>query len=118
MLSPVGDSRPPAGAVHRVKAPSLLRAAIGDLVAKARDGDAGNGRSADHGSGAPSVAWVLDGAAGTAAVGSYAEVAALFNEYAQLGVTEFVLSGYPQRVEIHHVGQGVLPLFAHAPAGV
>ncbi len=53
---------------------------------------------------------LLRDGAGTAAVGSYDEVAALFDEYAQLGVTEFVLSGYPQIDEIGHVGTGVLPV--------
>ncbi|EKF23115.1 luciferase-like monooxygenase family protein [Mycolicibacterium hassiacum DSM 44199] len=61
---------------------------------------------------------LLRDGAGTAAVGCYADVAALFGEYIEVGATEFVLSGYPQRVEIHHVGKGVLPLFAQAPAGV
>ena len=53
---------------------------------------------------------LLRDGAGTAAIGSYADVAAVFEEYAALGVTEFVLSGYPQKVEIEHVGAGVLPL--------
>jgi len=58
---------------------------------------------------------VRDGA-GTAAVGSYAEVAALFAEYRRIGVSEFILSGYPQIDEIRYVGGGVLPLFAPAHA--
>jgi alkanesulfonate monooxygenase len=53
---------------------------------------------------------LLRDGAGTAAVGSYDDVAAVFEEYAALGITEFVLSGYPQAVEIDHVGAGVLPL--------
>ena len=52
---------------------------------------------------------LLRDGAGTAAIGSYERVAEVFREYAALGVTEFVLSGYPQSVEIVHVGQGVLP---------
>ncbi|WP_328358182.1 LLM class flavin-dependent oxidoreductase [Mycobacterium sp. NBC_00419] len=56
---------------------------------------------------------VRDGA-GTAAVGSYADVAALFEEYARLGISEFVLSGYPQIDEIAHVGSGVLPVVRDA----
>jgi alkanesulfonate monooxygenase len=59
---------------------------------------------------------LLRDGAGTAATGSYEEVAAVFEEYARIGVTEFVLSGYPQADEIRHVGEGVLPLFAGVPA--
>lgn len=61
---------------------------------------------------------LLRDGAGTAATGSYEQVAAVFEEYARVGVTEFVLSGYPQADEIRHVGEGVLPLFAgvHADA--
>lgn len=53
---------------------------------------------------------LLRDGAGTAAVGSYDDVAALFDEYASLGISEFVLSGYPQIEEIAHVGTGVLPV--------
>lgn len=60
---------------------------------------------------------LLRDGAGTAATGSYAEVAAVFDEYARLGVTEFILSGYPQAEEIRHVGEGVLPILGvQAPA--
>lgn len=53
---------------------------------------------------------LLRDGAGTAATGSYEEVAAVFEEYTRLGVTEFILSGYPQAEEIRHIGAGVLPL--------
>ena len=53
---------------------------------------------------------LLRDGAGTAATGSYEEVADVFAEYARLGVSEFILSGYPQADEIRHVGAGVLPL--------
>lgn len=59
---------------------------------------------------------LLRDGAGTAAIGSYEEVAAVFDEYRRLGISEFILSGYPQSVEIDHVGRGVLPLLASAPA--
>ena len=52
---------------------------------------------------------VRDGA-GTAAVGSYTDVAAVLGRYVDVGATEFILSGYPQIDEIRHVGEGVVPL--------
>ncbi|MBI5339180.1 MAG: LLM class flavin-dependent oxidoreductase [Mycolicibacterium rufum] len=52
---------------------------------------------------------VRDGA-GTAAVGSYTDVAAVLGRYVAVGATEFILSGYPQIDEIRHVGEGVVPL--------
>jgi alkanesulfonate monooxygenase len=53
---------------------------------------------------------LLRDGAGTAATGSYEDVAAVLEEYSRLGITEFILSGYPQAQEIQHVGRGVLPL--------
>jgi alkanesulfonate monooxygenase len=59
---------------------------------------------------------LLRDGAGTAATGSYEEVADLIKEYARLGISEFTLSGYPQIEEIRHVGEGVLPLLNVAAA--
>jgi alkanesulfonate monooxygenase len=62
---------------------------------------------------------LLRDGAGTAATGSYDDVAGLFREYARLGISEFILSGYPQAEEIAHVGTGVVPLLSQrtsAPA--
>lgn len=50
------------------------------------------------------------GGAGTALVGSHEEVANRIEEYATLGIDEFVLSGYPHLEEAYWFGEGVLPL--------
>ncbi len=52
------------------------------------------------------------GGAGTALVGSYVEVADRIEEYADLGLSEFVLSGYPHLEEAYWFGEGVLPILA------
>jgi alkanesulfonate monooxygenase len=55
---------------------------------------------------------LVRGGAGTALVGSYAEVAQRIAEYNDLGIDEFILSGYPHLEEAYHVGEGVMPLLA------
>lgn len=50
------------------------------------------------------------GGAGTALVGSHEEVAARIEEYAAVGIGEFILSGYPHLEELYWFGEGVLPL--------
>jgi alkanesulfonate monooxygenase len=52
---------------------------------------------------------LVRGGAGTALVGSYAEVAERIAEYHELGIDEFILSGYPHLEEAYQVGEGVLP---------
>jgi len=52
---------------------------------------------------------LVRGGAGTALVGSHAEVADLIEEYASLGIDEFILSGYPHLEEAYWFGEGVLP---------
>jgi alkanesulfonate monooxygenase len=47
--------------------------------------------------------------AGTALVGSHAEVASLLEEYADLGVEHFILSGQPHLEEAYWFGEGVIP---------
>ncbi|MGF7124683.1 LLM class flavin-dependent oxidoreductase [Rhodococcus sp. BE178] len=53
---------------------------------------------------------LVRGGAGTALVGSHAEVAALIEEYRAAGIDEFVLSGAPHLEEAYWFGEGVLPL--------
>src|SRR5205814_9917744 len=52
------------------------------------------------------------GGAGTALVGSHTEVADRIQQYAELGIEEFVLSGYPHLEEAYWFGEGVLPELA------
>lgn len=52
---------------------------------------------------------LVRGGAGTALVGSYAQVAERIGEYREAGLGHFVLSGYPHLEEAYHVGEGVVP---------
>jgi alkanesulfonate monooxygenase len=52
---------------------------------------------------------LVRGGAGTAMVGSHAQIADLIEEYASAGISEFVLSGYPHLEEAYRFGEGVLP---------
>lgn len=53
---------------------------------------------------------LVRGGAGTALVGSYQDVAERIEEYQQLGVDSFTLSGYPHLEEAIHLGNALLPL--------
>lgn len=55
---------------------------------------------------------LIRGGAGTALVGSHAEIADRIEEYAEIGIREFVLSGYPHLEEAYRFGEGVLPELA------
>ena len=55
---------------------------------------------------------LVRGGAGTAMVGSHAEVADLIEQYVAVGIDEFVLSGYPHLEEAYWFGEGVLPELA------
>jgi alkanesulfonate monooxygenase len=48
--------------------------------------------------------------AGTALVGSHEEIADLMTEYHELGISEFILSGYPHVEEAYAFGEGVVPV--------
>jgi alkanesulfonate monooxygenase len=50
------------------------------------------------------------GGAGTALVGSHQEIADRIEEYAGIGIDEFVMSGYPHLEEAYWFGEGVLPI--------
>lgn len=52
---------------------------------------------------------LVRGGAGTALVGSYAQVAERIGEYHDAGLGHFILSGYPHLEEAFHVGEGVVP---------
>ncbi|MEH2264589.1 LLM class flavin-dependent oxidoreductase [Nostoc sp.] len=53
---------------------------------------------------------VVRSGAGMAIVGSYQQVAERLLEYIDLGITVFILSGYPHLEECENVGRNVLPL--------
>jgi alkanesulfonate monooxygenase len=53
---------------------------------------------------------LVRGGAGTALVGSHSELAARIKEYAEVGISEFVLSGVPHLEEAYWFGEGVLPI--------
>lgn len=53
---------------------------------------------------------LVRGGAGTALVGNPEQVAARIREYQALGVTNFILSGYPHLEEAHRVAELLLPL--------
>jgi alkanesulfonate monooxygenase len=53
---------------------------------------------------------LVRGGAGTALVGSHEQVADRIAEYHELGIDEFILSGYPHLEEAYRVGEGVLPV--------
>ncbi len=60
---------------------------------------------------------LVRGGAGTALVGSHSEVAERLAEYAKLGITHFILSGYPHLEEAYWFGEGVLPVLERACLG-
>lgn len=55
---------------------------------------------------------LVRGGAGTALVGSHAEIADRIAEYHAIGIDEFVLSGYPHLEEAYRFGEGVTPVLA------
>lgn len=55
---------------------------------------------------------LVRGGAGTALVGSHQQIADLIEQYAEVGITQLVLSGYPHLEEAYRFGEGVLPELA------
>ncbi|WP_285031351.1 LLM class flavin-dependent oxidoreductase [Mycolicibacterium sp. lyk4-40-TYG-92] len=55
---------------------------------------------------------LVRGGAGTALVGSHEQVADRIAEYHELGLDEFILSGYPHLEEAFAFGEGVIPILA------
>jgi alkanesulfonate monooxygenase len=53
---------------------------------------------------------LVRGGAGTALVGSHEQVADRIAEYHELGIEEFILSGYPHLEEAYRVGEGLMPV--------
>ncbi len=53
---------------------------------------------------------LLRAGAGTALVGSHEQIADLMAEYHDIGITEFILSGYPHVEEAYAFGEGVRPI--------
>jgi alkanesulfonate monooxygenase len=53
---------------------------------------------------------LVRGGAGTALVGSHVEVADRIAEYAEVGIDEFIFSGYPHLEELYWFGEGVVPV--------
>jgi alkanesulfonate monooxygenase len=55
---------------------------------------------------------LVRGGAGTALVGSHEEVVDRIAEYHELGIDEFILSGYPHLEEVYRAGEGLMPELA------
>lgn len=53
---------------------------------------------------------LVRGGAGTALVGSHTEVADRIAEYVEVGIDEFIFSGYPHLEELFWFGEGVVPI--------
>jgi alkanesulfonate monooxygenase len=53
---------------------------------------------------------LVRGGAGTALVGSHEQVCDRIAEYHELGIDEFILSGYPHLEEAYRVGEGLIPV--------
>jgi alkanesulfonate monooxygenase len=74
-----------------------------------------HGGSRDHLVVAPNL-WagvgLVRGGAGTALVGSHAQVAERIAEYQAVGIEEFILSGYPHLEEAYSFAEGVRPMLA------
>ncbi|HEY2699970.1 MAG TPA: LLM class flavin-dependent oxidoreductase [Pseudonocardiaceae bacterium] len=101
-----------------VVAASQARFAAGDSVGQRRMAQLHDGKfdSDAHSLEVHPGLWagvgLVRGGAGTAFVGSHTEVADLMSEYHDIGIEEFVLSGYPHLEEAFWFGEGVRPELA------
>lgn len=103
--------------------PEAVRAARIDFAATQSEGQRRMAEmSAVGGDGVPEDPRVLEvypnlwsgvglvrGGAGTALVGSHEQVADRIEQYRELGIEEFILSGYPHLEEAYRCGEGLLP---------
>lgn len=74
------------------------------------DTDLSDARSLEIYPGLWSGVGLVRSGAGTALVGSHHEVADLIGEYIDIGISEFVLSGYPHIEEAYWFAEGVFPI--------
>lgn len=101
-------------AVAAARADFATTASVGqqrmaELSAAAGDGPPADPRDLEVAPNLWSGVGLVRGGAGTALVGSHAEVADRIEDYARLGCEEFILSGYPHLEEAYRVGEGLLP---------
>ncbi len=88
---------------------SVGQARMAELSATAGDGVPDDPRALEVYPNVWAGVGLVRGGAGTALVGSHAEVADRIEEYAALGLDEFILSGYPHLEEAWRVGEGLFP---------
>jgi alkanesulfonate monooxygenase len=74
------------------------------------DGSWSNARSLEVAPNLWAGVGLVRGGAGTALVGSHTDVADRIAEYAEVGIDEFIFSGYPHLEELYWFGEGVVPI--------
>ena len=111
LVAALGEDAVAAAQANLARSESTGQARMRELHAGQRE--SGSWRDARSLEIAPNL-WtgvgLVRGGAGTALVGSHAEVADRIADYAAVGIDEFVLSGYPHLEELYWFGEGVLPV--------